>query len=92
MSQGVELFEDSGILTSWADHPVELVDRPEVDEREPSTPLLVRLSELVTDGVERTVDSVRRHKKGIRKLGALAAATTTAGLATGAIVFGDRHG
>ena len=89
MSHDMELFEDRGILTSWTDHPNELVDRPELDEHEPATPLLVSLSELLMDGVDRSVDLVRRHKKTAAAVGGTALGGI--GFATGATIFSHRH-
>lgn len=84
-----DVFADDGILTSWAGHPDRLADRPELSERQPAAPLLVKVQELVVQGVEYGVDRARRHRKAAATIGGTVLGTL--GFATGAAVFSNRH-
>lgn len=88
MIQNTELFADEGILTSWVDHPDELKDRPELDEREPVVPRLVKLFELVSQGFEDSAKVVRRHRKAAAAVGGTMLGGI--GFAAGAKVFSHR--
>jgi len=89
MSYEDGLFEDEGILASWTDHPLELLPRPELSEMQPVTPQVVRTQELIMQGVDYTVDAVRRHRKAAVALGGTLLGSL--GFATGAVISTHRH-
>jgi hypothetical protein len=85
-----DMFTDGGILASWPDHPVRLADKSELSEQETAQPLMIRGAEFVAQGLEKSFDAIRAHKKRAAKIGALAVTTLSAGIAAGAIAS-HRH-
>jgi hypothetical protein len=89
MSYEDGLFEDEGIMASWPEDSRQLLLHPELSEDEPVAPQLVRTQELIMQGVDYTVDAVRRHRKAAVALGGTVLGSL--GFATGAVIFTHRH-
>jgi hypothetical protein len=89
MSYEDGMFEDEGIMAHLPEFPGRLLAKSELSEAEPVVPLMVRAQELIMQGVEYSVDAVRRHRKASATLGG--AILGSLGFATGAAVFSHRH-
>jgi len=83
------IIQDEGIMASWPEHPMESLALTELSDKELVLPRLVRTQELITHGVERTADTIRRHRKTTVALGGTILGSL--GFATGAKIFSHRH-